>query len=361
MIAVDAAIMLGLFVYKVLYHNPGIEYHHLIIDYHFGFAKRAFVGALVSFALPVVPVWFVYALGGAVWLLALALFLKLFAKTFGFGAATAPLFAFLFGSPFFFKNFMQTIGYFDIYGCVIALIMLLIPARSFGYLAVGALGCVALILAHPLHMLLYVPTIGVIVVMRYYFARDLTAFSIVAGIVLTAAVAGVFVLSVFYGGMPAPMEQLFAYLRERTPDEANLARKTMEMWYRPISDDIGRTWREMPDHARRFPVYAALIALHWPVIRYFKQLVCALDNAGQRRLTVLGIAAVTVGYGIIGAVVFDYSRWFSSWAVCMVLIMHAVKMLPARDVAPPLADDKWNRVLGWIVTAIPRVGITKPF
>ena len=70
MIAVSTAIMIGLFLYKVLYHIPGTEYLHLIIDYHFGFAKRAFIGTLVSFVLPVVPVWLVYALGGAMWLLA---------------------------------------------------------------------------------------------------------------------------------------------------------------------------------------------------------------------------------------------------------------------------------------------------
>ena len=34
------------------------------------------------------------------------------------------------------------------------------------------------------------------------------------------------------------------------------------------------------------------------------------------------------------AMVFDYSRWISNWAVCMFLILHAVKMLPAsRNVA----------------------------
>ncbi len=144
MIAVDVALMLALFIYKVLYHTPSIEYLHLIIDYHFGFAKRAFAGTLLSFVLPVVPVWFVYALGAAIWLLALVLFLKLFSKTFGFSAAAMPLFAFIFGSPFFLKNFVQSIGYFDVYGCVFALIMLLIPARSLGYLVIGALGALSI-------------------------------------------------------------------------------------------------------------------------------------------------------------------------------------------------------------------------
>ncbi len=362
MIAVDAAVMIGLFLYKVLYHNPGIEYLHLIIDYHFGFAKRAFIGTLVSFVLPVVPVWFVYPLGAAMWLLALVLFLKLFGKTFGFDTATAPLFAFIFGSPFFLKNFVQTVGYFDIYGCVVALIMLLVPARSFGYVVIGALGCAALILIHPIHMLLYVPAVVTIVVMRYYFAHRPSTASVIGGGVLALAVVAVFTASAFYGAMPVSMDRLISYLRQRTSDDAYLAPVVIDIWYRPISNDIARTWNVLPDHARRFPVYALLIALHWPVIHYFKRLVQALASAWHRRLTVAALVAVTLGYVIIGAVVFDYSRWVSSWAVCMFLIMHAVKMLPARNAVPLIAaDDKWALRLGWIVTAIPRVGITKPF
>ena len=60
--------------------------------------------------------------------------------------------------------------------------------------------------------------------------------------------------------------------------------------------------------------------------------------------------------------VFDYSRWISNWAVCLFLILHAVKTLPAsRDVAPIPADDRKTMIFGWIVTLIPRVGIVRPF
>jgi hypothetical protein len=44
--------------------------------------------------------------------------------------------------------------------------------------------------------------------------------------------------------------------------------------------------------------------------------------------------------------------------------MHAVRLLPstATETDVPLRPDrKANLVLAWIVTAIPRVGITKPF
>jgi hypothetical protein len=60
--------------------------------------------------------------------------------------------------------------------------------------------------------------------------------------------------------------------------------------------------------------------------------------------------------------VFDYSRWVSNWAVCMFLILHAVKTLPTSHSVPPIpADDRKTTVLGWIVTLIPRVGIVRPF
>jgi len=48
----------------------------------------------------------------------------------------------------------------------------------------------------------------------------------------------------------------------------------------------------------------------------------------------------------------------------MFLVMHAIRLLPSTgaDDTPPLApDSKTNLVLGWIVTAIPRVGVTIPF
>ena len=48
---------------------------------------------------------------------------------------------------------------------------------------------------------------------------------------------------------------------------------------------------------------------------------------------------VSAGYLIIFAIVFDYSRWISNWAVCMFLILHAVKTLPASQVVPPIAAD----------------------
>jgi hypothetical protein len=82
----------------------------------------------------------------------------------------------------------------------------------------------------------------------------------------------------------------------------------------------------------------------------------------HRRIVVGAIVAVSFAYLIMFAIVFDYSRWISNWAVCMFLILHVVKTLPAsRAVAPISAGDRKTTLLGWIVTLVPRVGIVRPF
>ncbi len=117
----------------------------------------------------------------------------------------------------------------------------------------------------------------------------------------------------------------------------------------------------MPSNLLGVPVFALLIWLHTPLWKYFAALIRSLSDDLHRRVVIAAIVAVSLGYLIIFAVVFDYSRWISNWAVCMFLILHAVKMLPGADVAPVAAEDRRNQVFGWIVTLIPRVGIVRPF
>ena len=71
---------------------------------------------------------------------------------------------------------------------------------------------------------------------------------------------------------------------------------------------------------------------------------------------------ISLAYLVMFAMVFDYSRWISNWAVCLFLILHAVKALPASKDAPSIsADDRKTILFGSIVTLIPRVGIVRPF
>ena len=129
MLAVNAAVLIGVFWHKIAL-PPFVPYIHLLVDYHYGFTKRALIGAIVGLFTSKVPVWLVFALGGVVWLLTAGLFVQLFRRTFGLDDKHWPLFVFIAGSPFFLKNFMHTLGHFDIYGCLFAIVLLLIPARS---------------------------------------------------------------------------------------------------------------------------------------------------------------------------------------------------------------------------------------
>ena len=142
MLAVNVAVVIGVFLYKIT-REPYVPYIHLLVDYHFGFAKRALIGAVVSLLLAKIPVWLVFALAGCVWLVTLALFAELFRRTFGFDDRHLPLFVFMAGSPFFLKNFMHTLGHFDIYGCAFALCLLLAPARSVAFVALAAVLSIA--------------------------------------------------------------------------------------------------------------------------------------------------------------------------------------------------------------------------
>src|SRR6202790_5404804 len=91
MLAVNVAVVIGVFLYKITL-PPYVPYIHLLVDYHFGFTKRALIGAIVSLFFAEVPVWLVFALSGTVWLVTLALFIKLFRRSFGFDDKHMPLF-----------------------------------------------------------------------------------------------------------------------------------------------------------------------------------------------------------------------------------------------------------------------------
>ena len=272
-----------------------------------------------------------------------------------------PLFVFVIGSPFFFKNFAIALGHFDIYGCLWALVALLIPVGAVYPLVIAA-GCVVLVLMHHLHLLLYVPTIGFIIFVRYGLLPGFSAGKAIYGIALIVWVSAAFLVAAFFGRMPVPPETFLAYVRSRALDPIDPSNAWM--WYSTLEQEIRSTWERLGIDALRFPVYALLIALHFPIGRYLKALIVKLPTQLMRRSSVVALAAITAAYIPICIVAHDYARWVSSWAVCMFLAMHAIRMLPSTvtESAPPLApDSKTNLLLGWIVTAIPRVGVTIPF
>jgi hypothetical protein len=362
MLAVNVAVLIGVFLYKIT-REPYVPYIHLLVDYHFGFTKRALIGAVVSLFSSKVPVWLVFALSGGVWLVTLGLFVQLFRRTFGLDDAHMPLFVFMAGSPFFLKNFMHTLGHFDIYGCALAICLLLVPARSVAFVISAAIASMILILIHHIHFLMYVPTIAVIVVLRYYLVQDFARRNAIVGIAAALCVGLLFLAAQFWGTMAVPEAEFVRYLQSRMADPTRTSLLSFSyIWYQPLSREIQDTWERTPSNILGIPVFALLIWLHAPLWKYFVSLIRSLTEQLHRRIVIAAIVVVSLAYFVMFAMVFDYSRWISNWAVCMFLILHAVKTLPASQAVPPVSTgDSKTTIFGWIVTLIPRVGIVRPF
>ena len=336
MLAVNVAVIAGLLIHKITL-PPYVPYIHLLVDYHFGLVKRALIGAIVSLFTEKVPVWLVFALGGAIWVLTAFLFVKLFRRTFGFDDAQLPLFVFTAGSPFFLKNFMHTLGHFDIYGCLFAIVLLLIPAQSVGFVLLAAFFSVVLILIHHIHLLMYVPTIAVIVILRHYLSAGIDRTNLAVGVISLLALGALFLALQFWGTMPIPEADFVAYLKTRMADPSRTDLLNFSyIWYQPLAKEVSDTWARMPSNILGVPVFALLIWLHSPLWRYFTDLIRSLDHDLHRRVVIAGIVAVTAAYLIMFAMVFDYSRWISNWAVCLFLILHAGGKQPASSRRPRL-------------------------
>jgi hypothetical protein len=362
MLAVNVAVVIGVFLHKIAL-PPYVPYIHLLVDYHFSFIKRALIGAVVSLFTAKIPVWLVFALAGAAWLATLGLFIQLFRRTFGFEEKHLPLFVFMAGSPFFLKNFMHTLGHFDIYGCLLAICLLLAPARSILHALLATLFSIALILIHHIHILMYVPTIAVIVVVRHYLAVGVNRANAAVGILAVLCLGALFVAAQFFGTMPVPEAEFVRHLQDRMADPSRTDLLSFSyIWYQPLSKEISDTWARMPSNLLGVPVFALLIWVHGPLWRYFADTIRALVHGSHRRIVIAGVIGVSLGYLVMFLIVFDYSRWISNWAVCMFLILHAIKTLPAaQPVAPIAADNRNTAIFGWFVTLIPRVGIVRPF
>ena len=279
MLAVNVAVVTGVFFYK-LARPPYVPYIHLLVDYHFGFTKRALIGAIVSLFAAKVPVWLVFALAGGAWLVTLWLFIVLFRRTFGLGEPNLPLFVFMAGSPFFFKNFMHTLGHFDIYGCAFALGLMLVPARSVAFVVLAALAAMILILIHHIHLLMYVPTIAVIVVLRHYLVAGLNRSNLLIGAASVLGVGLLFAAAQFYGSVTVPPEAFVHYLQGRMADPSRTDLLGFSyIWYQPLAKEIHDTWQRMPSNLLGVPVYALLILAACAAVALF----CRIDPCARGR------------------------------------------------------------------------------
>jgi len=227
----------------------------------------------------------------------------------------------------------------------------------------AALASMILVLIHHIHLLMYVPTIAVIVGLRYYLVQGVDRQNVVVGIAAALCVGLLSFTAQSLGTMAVPEAEFVRYLQGRMADPSRTDLLSFShIWYQPLAKEISDTWERMPSNILGVPVFALLIWLHAPPWKYFAGLIRSLTEDFHRRIVVVAIVTVSTAYLVMFAIVFDYSRWISNWAVCMFLILHAVKALPAsQGVLPISGNDRKTTVLGWMVTLIPRVGIVRAF
>jgi hypothetical protein len=362
MIVCSASIMVAVLINKIVAHYPLLEYAQLLATYRFGIIRRALIGQLWSLLHDRVAAAHVYVLGAIFILITIGLFVFVFARVFGPIRDNMPLFACMFGSPFFFKNFVFSIGYFDVLGCLTALLALALPLNPIFLPLIGT-ACVLLLFVHHLHFLLYIPTIALIVVLRHRGGGRWTASALVQMGLVAVAIGSAFVFLAFFARLSVSPDVFYQYLVGRAVDP--LERDVIWLWYSTIADEMSVTMRVIANNLiLRSPVYGILLALHAPLIGYFRRMLLALESRFDLMLVLGGLGMVTAGYVVICVVVFDYGRWISNWAVCMMLIMMCTRCLPPKP--EPISGEpglltRRNAILAWITTAIPRVGITKPF
>jgi hypothetical protein len=144
---------------------------------------------------------------------------------------------------------MHTLGHFDIYGCALAICLLLVPARSVAFVVLAAAASMILVLIHHIHLLMYVPTIAVIVVLRYYLVQGFNRQNSIVGIAAIACIGILFLSAQFYGSMPVPPEEFVRYLQSRMADPTRINLLSFSyIWYQPLSQEIHDTWDRMPSN-----------------------------------------------------------------------------------------------------------------
>jgi hypothetical protein len=303
MVGVTALILTVILVALYLFPQRG-PYIQYLADYSFEFVRRGFAGEIASFAFPQISQLTVSIIGTFAVLIAAGLYLLLFRRDFGFCRKTVPLLAFVVCSPFTFKMFIRHLGFFDVFGFIVACCALLVPVGRL-YPAVFTAASVMLVLTHHIHFLLYVPVIGFICLLRYVIARN--QFSTldavyVGGCVLTVCLTFLAVLE--YGGATVPREVFLEHMRSRALDPFDEMR--IDMWYRTLDQEIGNTAARLGTQALYLPIYFLLLFIHLPLIEFFSRSVRMLSSAHHRLIGYAGFTALTMAYIPIFVVVFDY-------------------------------------------------------
>jgi len=344
--------------YRIAIDIQILPYPHFLVDYSYGFIRRGLVGAITALFLPKVPIAVVYGFGVTACLLALLLYLMLFRRDFGFSRRTLPLLVLVAGSPFFFKNFFYNLGYFDVLGCIVALAALLLPVGA-AYPLVLAAASIALVFAHHIHLLLYVPTIAFIVLVRYGAAGGRLHPARLAWCgALLLGVGAAFLFVMAHATPPVPEAAFLAHMKARALDPFH--EPYAFVWYRTPNQEWQDTLRMLPRNLAQAPLYVLMLAAHWPLLRFARQSLAGLSRP-DRRLAFAGLGVIAAAYLVIFVMVFDYSRWVSSGLICLWLALHAIRTLPSAK--PAALPEMTGATLSFaiLVTLLGRVGTVTPF
>ena len=132
-----------------------------------------------------------------------------------------------------------------------------------------------LILIHHIHFLMYVPTIVVIVVLRYYLVQGFSRQNATVGTAAIACIGVLFVAAQFWGSPAGSEAEFVQYLQSRmaAPTQTSVLSFSY-IWYRPLSREVHDTWDRVPSNLLGIPVFALLIWLHAPPV----EILCQFDR-----------------------------------------------------------------------------------
>lgn len=353
-----------LFALKLSRPPPQLTYSHLLVSYEFGFMRRALIGEILSWFKTKIDPSDVFVLGTAMWLVALGLYVALLRRLQLPSVKSWAIFlCFTLGSPLFLKNFGQTLGYFDVHGAIALMIVLLLPF-GIASIAIAFALSVTLLLIHHIHALLYIPAIWVCLGFQAIAARVPLPRVLFVGGALLAALVVIFGLVMFEGRLAIPVADLYASMQARATIDlsGDLPWRWAWMWISTLDQEIVATAVTFPKNAARFPLYFAVVLLHWPLIAYVRAYARGLDPT-YRRAFIWGLALVSVAYVLVFVVASDYARWVASWATCMLLCGHAARQAfgPVTPMPDFDATSRWTLACAVILALIPRLGTTFPF
>jgi hypothetical protein len=156
-----------------------------------------------------------------------------------------------------------------------------VPVRSTVFVLLAALGSMILILIHHIHLLMYVPTIAVIVVLRYYLVQGFNRQNAIAGTAAIACIGVLFFAAQFRGSLAVPEPEFVQYLQSRMadPTRTNLLSFSY-IWYQPISREIHDTWDRMPSKPAGHSRLCGVDLAARPTV----EILCQFDHVAYGRL-----------------------------------------------------------------------------